>query len=77
MTLTVTGPEALANALRLLCKDIERGAVVSCSLHYEPTSVARLSVCYLTGEAELSALPKLPGIEVDADEIDTAPGKGQ
>jgi hypothetical protein len=64
MTLVVTGPEALARALRLLCIDIERGAVVSCSLHYEPTSVARLSICYLTGEAAHSKLPDLPGVAV-------------
>ena len=77
MTLTVTGPEALAAALRALCKDIDRGVIVSCSLHYEPTSVARLSVCYLTGEAAVSDLPRLPGVVVETDEIDTTPGKGQ
>jgi hypothetical protein len=77
MTVRIDKKEGLIRALALLAQDIEAGIVVSCSLHYEPTHVARLSICYVTGRGEDSELPSLPGVSVvdDGDDEPTATTK--
>ena len=70
MTVRISEKSGLVKALNLLAEDIEAGLVVSCSLHYEPTSVARLSVCYITGREGEAHLPDLPGVLVFDDPDD-------
>ena len=72
VTVKLAGRDAIIQALLMLVEDIASGAVVSCSLHYEPTMVARLSVCYVTSDGEVSDLPGIPGAVVSVeDETET------
>ena len=76
MTIRIEGRRGLIRALELLRDDIEAGLVVSCSLHYECTEIARVVICYLAGAEQHSELPGLPGVRViddDAAEADTKP----
>lgn len=70
MTVKIDGPRGLVRALAILSDDIQAGIVVSCSLHYEPTHVARISICYVTGREDESELPGLPGLTVESSEQD-------
>lgn len=78
LTIKINTEEGFMRALLCLADDVRRGIVVSASIHFEPTHVARMSICYAVGQVDESDLPRLPGIMVEVDEeCTTAPGKGQ
>lgn len=71
VTVKISDTAELVRALRDLALGIQNGKVASASLHYDPTGIARLSVCYVTSRHEGgdSELPGLP----DVDEEETQP----